>query len=123
MESFIYTTNPSHVIFGPGSSSKLPDQLAGRNLLSALILSTPRQLEKATMIEQLLTPNTVGIFSRATMHTPVQITQEAVQAAKDLKADSIVSIGVEVPLGLARLLVSVLAFHIFVFLQRTLAVK
>jgi alcohol dehydrogenase class IV len=102
MESFIYTTNPSHVIFGPGSSSKLPDQLAGRNLLSALILSTPRQLEKATMIEQLLAPNTVGIFSRATMHTPVQITQEAVQAAKDLKADSIVSIGGGSTIGLGK---------------------
>jgi alcohol dehydrogenase class IV len=102
MESFVYTTNPSHVIFGPGSSSKLPHHLARRNLHSALILSTPRQLEKATMIEQLLTPNTVGTFSKATMHTPVETTQEAVQAAKDLNADSIVSIGGGSTIGLGK---------------------
>jgi alcohol dehydrogenase class IV len=102
MDSFIYTTNPSNAIFGPGSSSKLPDQLARRKLHKALILSTPRQLEKATMIEQLLAPNTVGVFSMATMHTPIEITQEAVQAAKDLKADSIVSIGGGSTIGLGK---------------------
>jgi alcohol dehydrogenase class IV len=45
------------------------------------------------MIEQLLAPNTVATFSKAIMHTPVESTQEAFQAAKDLNADSIVSIG------------------------------
>jgi alcohol dehydrogenase class IV len=102
LESFISTTNPSHVIFGPRSSSKLPDQLKRRKLHAALILSTPRQLEKATMIEQLLGQNTVGVFSKATMHTPIKITQEAVQAAKDLQADSVVSIGGGSTIGLGK---------------------
>jgi alcohol dehydrogenase class IV len=54
------------------------------------------------MIEQLLSPNTVGVFSKATMHTDIEITQEAVQVAKDLKADSIGSVGGGSTTGLGK---------------------
>jgi alcohol dehydrogenase class IV len=104
MESFVYTTNPSHVIFGPAgeSSSQLLGLLARRALRAALILSTPGQVEKAATIERALTSNTVGIFSKATMHTPIEVTKEAVQAAQDLKADSIVSVGGGSTIGLGK---------------------
>ncbi|KAJ4983011.1 Maleylacetate reductase 1 [Stagonosporopsis vannaccii] len=104
MESFTYTTNPSNVIFGPagGSSSQLLEELVRKKLHAALILSTPRQEARATTLEQSLSPNTVGVFSKATMHTPVNVTQEAVQAAKDLKADSVVSIGGGSTIGLGK---------------------
>lgn len=104
MESFVYTTSPSHVIFGPAGESafQLLDLLERRELHAALILSTPGQSEKAATLARALAPNTVGVFSRATMHTPIEITQQAVQAAKDLKADNIVSIGGGSTIGLGK---------------------
>jgi alcohol dehydrogenase class IV len=104
MESFVYTTNPSHVIFGPAgeSSSQLQALLARRTLRAVLILSTPGQAGKAATLERALTPNTIGVFSKATMHTPIEITKEAVQAAQDFKADGIVSIGGGSTIGLGK---------------------
>ncbi|USP77962.1 putative maleylacetate reductase [Curvularia clavata] len=104
MESFVYITNPGHVIFGPvGTSfSQLLSQLEGRGLRAALILSTPGQAGKAIALERALTPHSVGVFSNATMHTPIEITQEAIQAAEDFKADSIVSIGGGSTIGLGK---------------------
>ncbi|KAI9148175.1 putative maleylacetate reductase [Paramyrothecium foliicola] len=102
MESFVCNISPCHVIFGPGSSSKLPEQLAQRKLHAALVLSTPRQLDKATMIEQVLGSDAIGVFSQAKMHTPIEITQEALQVAQDLKADSIVSVGGGSTIGLGK---------------------
>ncbi|PSN73824.1 putative maleylacetate reductase [Corynespora cassiicola Philippines] len=102
MESFVYTASPSRVVFGPGSSSQLPDELSRQKLNAALILSTPYQLEQANAIKQSLGSNAAGIFSNATMHTPVEVTLQAVQLAKDLKADSVVSIGGGSTTGLGK---------------------
>lgn len=104
MDSFTYKKNPSHVIFGPagGSSSQLLEQLTQKKLHAALILSTPRQVDKAANIEQFLETKAVGVFSKAAMHTPVDTTLEAVRAAKDLKADSLVSIGGGSTIGLGK---------------------
>jgi alcohol dehydrogenase class IV len=104
MESFIYTPNPGHVIFGPAgeSSTQLLDYVARRGLHAVLILSTPRQADKAITLKQALSSNAVGVFSKATMHTPIEMTKEAVQAAQDLKADSIVSVGGGSTIGLGK---------------------
>ena len=104
MESFVYTPNPSHVVFGPAgeSSSHLLGYLARRELHAVLILSTPGQADTAIRLEQALSPNTVGIFSKATMYTPLETTKEAVQAPQDLRADSIVSIGGGSTIGLGK---------------------
>ncbi|KAF2993752.1 hypothetical protein E8E13_001212 [Curvularia kusanoi] len=104
MESFVCTTNPSHVIFGPAgqSSSQLLGLLERRTLRRALILSTPGQVDKATTLEQALTPNAVGVFSKATAHTPIEVTREAVDATQALEADSIVSIGGGSTIGLGK---------------------
>jgi len=54
------------------------------------------------MIEQILAPNTIGIFSKAAMHTPIETTRKAVEMVKDLKADSIVSVGGGSTIGLGK---------------------
>jgi alcohol dehydrogenase class IV len=102
MEPFVYTARPAHVIFGSGSTSKLLEELTRQEFRAAFILCTPRGAKQAAAIEQLLAPNTVGIFSKATMHTPTDITQEALRVAQDLKADSIVSIGGGSTIGLGK---------------------
>jgi hypothetical protein len=61
---FEYTASPSRVRFDFRSFSRLTDELALQDLYAALILCTPRQIENATKIKQLLASNVVTIFSK-----------------------------------------------------------
>lgn len=102
MESFVYNVSPGRVVFGPGASSRLPEELSRQGLHAALILSTVHQRSQAEALQSLVGKDAVGIFSDAVMHTPVEVTDEALLAAKNLKADSIVSIGGGSTIGLGK---------------------
>ncbi|KAK3900159.1 Maleylacetate reductase [Staphylotrichum tortipilum] len=102
MESFVYTASPSRVVFGPGASSKLPDELAREGRQAALILSTSFQVGEAERLRGLLGPKAVGVFSEAAMHTPTDITDRAVAYAQQLGADCVVSVGGGSTTGLGK---------------------
>ena len=102
MESFVYTASPSRVVFGPGASSKLPDELAREGRQAALILSTSFQVGEAERLRTLLGPKAVGVFSEAAMHTPTEITDKAVAYAQSLNADCVVSVGGGSTTGLGK---------------------
>lgn len=103
MEPFTYTQNPSRVIFGSGALKNLPAELTRQGLSKPLLLSTPRQLSRAENVKALLSDFEVaGIFSRATMHTPTEITDEALGYMKSTAADCLVSIGGGSTIGLGK---------------------
>jgi len=102
MESFTYATNPSRVIFGAGTIRKLPEELERQNLKAPLLLSTPGQVKQAERLRQILDGKVAGLFSEATMHTPTNITDKALEYAKVQNADSIVSIGGGSTIGLGK---------------------
>jgi len=102
MENFVYNSNPGRVLFGSGTIQKLPEELKRLNKTSPLILSTPQQVQQAEDIKNILSGNVVGIFTEATMHTPTHITDKALAYAKEVKADSIVSIGGGSTIGLGK---------------------
>ncbi|KAI4851185.1 maleylacetate reductase [Aureobasidium sp. EXF-8845] len=102
MDSFIYTNTPSRVIFGKGKVSTLPKEAELLGVSKCLILSTKFQIKEAEMLTQLLGDKAVGIFDNATMHTPIAITTEALELAKKLNADSVVSIGGGSTIGLGK---------------------
>lgn len=70
MEAFEYNSNPGRVVFGSGTIKKLPEELKRLNLSSPLLLSTPQQVQQADDLKANLS-NVAGIFTEATMHTPV----------------------------------------------------
>ncbi|KAL2209381.1 putative maleylacetate reductase [Sarocladium strictum] len=102
MESFVYNVNPGRVVFGQGASYRLPEELSRQGLHAALILSTVHQRGQAEALRTLVGKDAVGIFSDAAMHTPVEVTDEALKVAKNFKADSIVSIGGGSTIGLGK---------------------
>ncbi|KAI3342351.1 putative maleylacetate reductase [Ustulina deusta] len=104
MEGFEYSPNPGRVIFGSGTVNNLPDEIKRINRSSPVLLSTPGQLSQAQNIEAILKGHVevVGIFSNATMHTPVHITNTAVEFAISRGADCIVSIGGGSTIGLGK---------------------
>ncbi len=102
MDDFEYNTNPSRVLFGSGTLQKLPTELQRLSLSAPLLLSGPRQASQAEQLQRLLDNRVAGIFAEATMHTPIHVTERAVEYARAQKADSVVSVGGGSAVGLGK---------------------
>jgi len=102
MESFVYNGIPSKVIFGQGKLDTLPDVVKSMQLERCIILTTLNQRHLGQRVAELLGSKAVAIFDQATMHTPLNITEKAVEVAKQTQADSTVSIGGGSTTGLGK---------------------
>lgn len=102
MDSFEYNPNPGRVVFGSGTLQKLPEEIARLNLSAPLLLSTPQQTGQVEVVKKVLNGRIAGVFSNATMHTPTDVTEKALQYAKDHEADSLISIGGGSTIGLGK---------------------
>lgn len=102
MDAFEYNASPARVIFGSGTIKKLPDELARQNLTKPLLLSTPEQTSQADDLKNILSGKVAGVFTKATMHTPTHITDEALAYATTQNADCVVSIGGGSTIGLGK---------------------
>lgn len=106
MDNFVFTSTPSHVIFGSGTIKSLPEKLRQLSLSRPLLVSTPAQVGQAKELNSVLKGHVeiAGIFPEATMHTPIHVTNKGLQFARDTQADSIVSIGGGSTIGLGKAL-------------------
>lgn len=108
MDPFVYsgTANglASHVIFGSGTLARVGDELARLGSRSALVLSTGPQQALAEDVARRLGAKAAGVFSGAVMHTPVEVTEQALARLGALGADSVVAIGGGSTIGLGKAL-------------------
>ncbi|CRG90176.1 hypothetical protein PISL3812_07219 [Talaromyces islandicus] len=102
MDSFEYNPNPGRVVFGSGTLQKLPEEISRLNLSAPLLLSTPQQIGQVEALKKVLNGKIAGIFSNATMHTPTDVTEKALQYAQEQGADSVISIGGGSTIGLGK---------------------
>lgn len=104
MEAFQYHPNPARVIFGSGTAKPLLDELRRLGLCNPLILSTPEQIHQAEDIEMIVSTKlqVAGVYSKAVMHTPVEVSDDAVKFAEFSNADSLISIGGGTTIGLGK---------------------
>lgn len=102
MDAFEYNSNPGRVVFGSGTVTKIPEELSKIQAENPLLLSTPQQISHAEDVGKILNGKFAGLFSEATMHTPTDVTERAVQLARSLKADSIISVGGGSTIGLGK---------------------
>lgn len=102
MRGFAYTALPGRVVFGSGTRERLPDEVRALGATRALVLSTRGRAETAEALLQSLGPLGAGTFAGATMHTPVEVTEEAVAHARALGADCLVSVGGGSTVGLGK---------------------
>lgn len=70
----------------------------------ALVLSTPEQSGIALDIAASLGPRVAGIYSRAAIHTPIGVTEDALIHANSVQADCVVSVGGGSTTGLGKAL-------------------
>ena len=99
---FVYQGFSHRVIFGRGRIAEAADALTAIGGKGALVLSTPEQNDMAQRVATMLGDLSAGGFSGAMMHTPVEVTEEALRVFRDSAADSVVSIGGGSTIGLGK---------------------
>lgn len=90
------------VRFGAGIRHELAGVIAELGCSRALILSTPQQSESALALAADAGSLAAGVFTKAAMHTPVEISEEATAHALAVGADCLVSIGGGSTTGLGK---------------------
>lgn len=104
MRPFHYSPLPAHVIFGFGTVATLGDEVDRLGCARALVLTTPEQAKLADLAESQLGAKCAGAFTQAQMHTPVEITEQALVHARAVDADCLVAIGGGSTTGLSKAL-------------------
>lgn len=102
MQDFVYNGNPARVIFGSGTVARLGDEADRLGTKRLLVLSTPEQVEQANEIASHLGDRVAGVYSKATMHTPVDITLDAMGVVEKLRVDAVVAVGGGSTTGLGK---------------------
>jgi len=101
-QAFTYQVSPMRVVFGIGTIKSLPDELDRLGVRRALLLATPRQQSQLGDLKRLTGVRSVGVFDGAVVHTPVAVTERAMELVRDLKPDGIVAIGAGATTGLSK---------------------
>lgn len=101
----IESINGQRVLFGIKISDTIVNELERIGSNRALVLSTPEQSDMAASLAKTIGKGAVGTFTQATMHTPVNVTVEAIAYAKSIGADAVVSVGGGSTIGLGKAIV------------------
>lgn len=90
------------VLFGVGVRNTVADEVRRLGCSRALILSTPPQSSSALDLAAALNDMSAGVFSRAAMHTPVEVTEDALRHVQEINAECLIAIGGGSTTGLGK---------------------
>jgi maleylacetate reductase len=99
---FVYEANPSRVIFGAGSRSRAGEELDRLGITRAIVLSTPAQAALAAEFARDIGERAAIVYPGAAMHTPVDVTESALDAVHSVNANGILSAGGGSTIGLGK---------------------
>ena len=92
------------VAFGAGLRHRVKEHAKSAGCVRIMILTTPHQSDLGLELAETLGPMAAGIFCKAAMHTPTDVTQEAVSHLKEAGADSVLAAGGGSTIGLGKAL-------------------
>jgi maleylacetate reductase len=101
---FELTFNPSKIVFGDGAVSQTAELVRALGCSKALILATPFQQEQAENLASSIDDLSAGVYAKATMHTPVDVTEEALEFLRQSNADCTIAFGGGSTTGLGKAL-------------------
>ena len=104
MTSFEYESGPARVVFGPGVLDRLPGEVHRLGRGRVLVISGAGTAGAAARAAAILGPLLGGHFAGAAMHTPVEVTREALALVRSLGVDCLVSVGGGSATGLGKAL-------------------
>jgi len=97
-------TSDQYVAYGAGLRRSVKEHVEKTGAKRVLILTTPQQSDLGLEIAEALGSTAAGIFSKATMHTPTDVTEEAVMHLRDSDADAVLAAGGGSTIGLGKAL-------------------
>jgi maleylacetate reductase len=106
VRSFIQGAPSQRIVFGVGTIAAVSTELDRLNVSRAVVLSTPRHQHLAGLVADLLGGCAVGQFHGAVPHTPVEVTEEALEFLRNRRGDAVVSIGGGSTTGLGKAVAS-----------------
>ena len=99
MTPFIYTGLPTRVVFGRGKISEAANEAKRLGIKRPLVITTPQQADSAMDILK----RTNGVaFAGAAMHTPVNVTEQAMAMMKAESCDGTIALGGGSSTGLGK---------------------
>jgi maleylacetate reductase len=99
---FTHTSSPARVVFGRGTVGQVGDEVRRLGATRALVLCTPQQRDVAAAMSEKLERLAAGVFDGAVMHTPVDVTDRAVETLASQEADCVVAVGGGSTTGLGK---------------------
>ena len=99
---FVFPGLRSRVIFGAGTIARTGAEVERLGHSRALVLSTPNQEADAYALADRLGPLAAGVFTEAAMHTPVEVTEKALEVFRNTGADCVVALGGGSTTGLGK---------------------
>jgi alcohol dehydrogenase class IV len=102
LPAFVHRTVAQRVVFGAGTRRRIADEARLGRVDRAMVISTPEQADSANELADLLGECCALRFTRARMHTPVTVTEEAVALAAQHGIDGLVSVGGGSAIGLSK---------------------
>lgn len=102
MEAFVYTGLPGRVVFGDGTRARLADEIRRLGGRRAMVITTPNQQADGEKLLDEIGGLSAALYTHATMHTPVEVTEEALGVATNAGVDCLVAIGGGSTIGLAK---------------------
>ena len=106
MRSFVHTASPSRVVFGAGTLPQVRDEAERLGGSRVLLLSdgSPVLRKDTERLREVLGDLVAAEFDGAAMHTPVEVTEQALDLLRDQRVDCLVAIGGGSTTGLAKAL-------------------
>ena len=99
---FSFDGLPVRVVFGCGVLSQAAQEIERLEAKRALVLTTPQQEAQGQTLGSALGSLFAGIYSGAKMHTPTDVTEQALSAMTGCGADCVVSLGGGSTIGLGK---------------------
>ncbi len=102
MQNFVFPGLTTRVVFGSGTMARAGEEVRRLGHERALVLATSHQKADAERLAASLGDLSAGVFAGAVMHTPVEVTAEAVEAYRRSGATAVVSLGGGSTTGLGK---------------------
>ncbi|WP_084301880.1 maleylacetate reductase [Bradyrhizobium sp. WSM2254] len=102
--AFAYCSQQYRVLFGTGTSARLGEEAERLGIKRALVLTTSEQHDLGRRLGAGLGDRLAGLFAGARMHTPVEVTNEALRIVESRDIDGLVAIGGGSTVGLGKAL-------------------
>lgn len=102
--TFAYISQRYRVVFGAGTAARLGEEIERLGIKRALVLTTREQQDLGRELGARLGDRLAGLYAGARMHTPVEVTNEALGIVESRDIDGLVAIGGGSTVGLGKAL-------------------